>query len=998
MLSFLQKRVSLLLVLLALSGSAMGQSLLRGTVTEPNGDPVIGATVLVKGTTNAAPTNVSGQYELKVAPGAYQVTFSSVGFTTQTLPVTVGEGTTTLNATLKADAQALADVVVVGYGTARKQDLTGAVAVIGEKDFNKGTFTSPDQLIQGRTSGVQFTAASGQPGGAASIKIRGSSAVTGSGQPLYVVDGVPLDGRTARPGLTTPGIFESGTDSNPLNFLNPSDVESVTVLKDASATAIYGARAAYGVVLIATKRGSSGAPKLDIGVSTGVSSIMRRTKFLDANQFRQALTYYGVSPATNDLGSDTDALGAILRTGVLQNYNVALSGGNETGRYRLSLGYLDQEGIVRKSGFKKYSANLATNFQFLESKRLGLDINVNTSQFREQIAPVSNNAGFAGSLITQALQWNPTAPLRKADGSLIIQGGAVVNPVAAQELFDDNSRVTTALASFSPHYKLTDWLEARVLYSVNYSTGIRRTSLGQALLNFDTKNVGLAVIGTNELLTQQVANTLNFNKKLGADLNLNAVLGYEYTTFNYSGSSITARGLESQGGFGNFGLDYTNYIQYSDPTSRLITSFVDPFTALQSYFGRAILNYKDRYLFTGTLRADQSSKFGPANRTGYFPSFSVGWDISHEDFFKLANVNLLKVRAGYGRTGNQEYPAASAQDRYVFQNAGATALFNASNPNLKWQSDAQYNVGLETALFDNRLTFTADYFYKTTTDLLFPSPSIQPAPPGAVIGWTNLQGEVVNKGLEMAIGGTILNSERVSLGLNVNATFIQNKVSGLPSTISSIPTGEVNGQGLSGARAEVIQNGLPINAFYLPQFLGLDDKGNSLYANNGVASYAGSPNPSTLLGVSLNARYQKLSLVANMTGVFGQLIYNNTLEAAGNVGQIGGGKNIALVTFQNPIKESTGNPNSVSTRWLEKGDYLKMSNVTLSYSFGDLGKFLKGANAFVIGQNLFVLTSYTGFDPEVNTNKIVGSVPSAGIDYASYPTARTFTFGINFSL
>lgn len=356
------------------------------------------------------------------------------------------------------------------------------------------------------------------------------------------------------------------------------------------------------------------------------------------------------------------------------------------------------------------------------------------------------------------------------------------------------------------------------------------------------------------------------------------------------------------------------------------------------------------------------------------------------------------MRAGYGRTGNQEFPAGSAQARYVFNNNGAAGPFNAANPELKWQSDEQYNAGIDAALFDNRLTATVDYFYKTTTGLLFPTSSYQPAPPGAVIQWNNLDGAVVNKGVEVALGTTILTNERMTLGLNVNATFIRNRVSGLPASNSSIPTGDINGQGLSGARAEVIQNGLPINAFFLPQFQGLNEQGQSVYANGGLPAYAGSPNPKTLLGISLNARYQKLSLVANMTGAFGQMVYNNTLEASGNVGQIGGSKNIALSTFENPIKESTGNPNSVSTRWLEKGDYLKMSNLTLSYAFGDLGRALKGASIYATGQNLFVITKYSGFDPEVNTNKIVGSVPSAGIDYGSYPTARTFTFGINFSL
>ncbi len=902
---------------------------------------------------------------------------------------------------LKDDAQALGDVVVVGYGTARKEDVTGAISVLGPKDFNRGTFTSPDQLIQGRTSGVQVTNSSGQPGGPATIRIRGNSAVTGTGQPLYVVDGVPLDGRSARPGLVGSTDVGSGADSNPLNFLNPDDVESVTVLKDASATAIYGSRAAYGVVLITTKKGQTGAPTLSVGASNGFSTLLRRPAFLNAGQYRQALTYYGLpntGTGSYDKGGDVNALDAVLRTGYVQNYNVAMSGGTETGRYRLSLGYLDQQGIVRRTDFKKYSANLSTNFQFLESKKLGVDINIATSQFREQLSPITTDAGFRGSLIGQALQWNPTQPLRNADGSLFVQAGDVVNPLAAQEYFNDNSRVTTILASASPYYKFTDWLQFRTLVSVNYNTGQRRTSIDQRLINYPgIQNQGYASVGNNELVTQQIANTLTFNKAVTTDLNINALVGYEYTKFENSGTNVNAYGNGDAGGFGVYGLDYTNYIQYSATGNRLVSSFIDPSSALQSVFGRAILNFKDRYVLTGTLRRDESSKFGANHRAGYFPSFAAAWDLSRESFFPADKLTQLKLRAGYGLTGNQEFPAGSAQDRYTFDNGGtANSPLNGKNVELKWQSDKQFNIGIDVAAFDNRLTFTVDYFNKTTTDILFPTLPGQPAPQVQAIYWKNLDGKIINKGVELALGTTLVRSDKVEVGFNANATFIHNEVKDLVGAY--IPTGAINGQGLSGALAESIRNGYPINAFFLPEYQGLNDKGlsNPLPA---TPTYGGSPNPRTLLGLGLNARYGKLSLVANMTGVFGQMIYNNTLNAVGAVGGIGAGKNIALSTFENPIKESVGNPSAASTRYLEKGNYLKMSNLTLAYAFGNVASFMKGVRVYATGQNLFVITKYTGFDPEINTIKVgANQVPSVGIDYLAYPSARLFTFGVNFSL
>lgn len=993
--AFLQIRAGLVFVPLAMAGTAMGQGIVRGTVAEANGTPVVGATVLIKGTTIAAPTDATGKYELSTAPGNYELVISSIGYKTQSRPVTIGAAPATLNITLQEDSQALSEVVVTGYGTARKQDVTGAVSVVGEKEFNRGTFTSPDQLIQGRVSGVQVSNNSGQPGGPATIRIRGNSAVTGTGQPLYVVDGVPLDGRTARPGLVASADVGTGADSNPLNFLNPDDIESLTVLKDASATAIYGSRAAYGVVLITTKKGKSGAPTLNVGVSTGFSKLLRRPEYLDAGQYREAITYYG-APAANDKGGDVDALKEILRTGYLQNYNVAMSGGGETGRYRLSLGYLDQDGIVRKTGFKKYSANLSTNLQFLESKKLGMDINIATSQFREELANITTDAGFRGSLIGQALQWNPTQPLRNTDGSLFIQSGDVVNPLAASELYNDKSRVNTILASIAPSFKFTDWLQYRMLLSVNYNSGERRTSIDQRLINYPgIENQGFASISNNELTTQQIAHTLSLNKSIATDLNLNAVIGYEYTKFENLGSNVNAFGNPAAGGFGVFGLDYTNYIQSSATGSRQVSSFVDPSSELQSLFGRAIFNYKDRYIVTGTLRRDASSKFGPNNRAGYFPSFAVAWDLGQEAFFPAEQLSQLKLRAGYGRTGNQEFPAGSAQGRFSINDNGAQAPINDANPDLKWQSDAQFNAGVDIGAFNNRLTFTADYFHKSTTDLLFPRLPGQPAPPVQAIRWTNLDGKIVNKGVELALGTTLVTNEQVEVSLNANATFIRNEVTGLSG--ADIPTGAINGQGLTGALSQLITNGYPINAFFLPQYNGINEQG--LSNAFGPAVYSGSPNPRTLLGLGANARYGKLSLVANMTGVFGQYIYNNTLNAVGAIGQIGAGKNIALSTFENSTKEATGNPSAASTRYLEKGNYLKMSNLTLAYSFGDVGSFLKGARIYATGQNLFVITKYDGFDPEINTVKRgANQVPSIGIDYLPYPSARTFTFGVNFSL
>jgi iron complex outermembrane receptor protein len=719
---------------------------------------------------------------------------------------------------------------------------------------------------------------------------------------------------------------------------------------------------------------------------------------LDANEFRQALTYYGVS-TDNDKGGNVDALGAILRTGIVQNYNVAISGGGENGKYRLSFGALDQEGIVRKSGIKKYSANFSANLNFLESKKLGLDINVIPSQYIEDIAPITNNAGAGGSLIGQALQWNPTQPLKVGDSVVNVGGSSVFNPLGVSNAVNDRSKVTTILASISPYFKFTDWLTYRLLYSINYSNGIRRTSRDQNI-NINTvgnpyTGVGYAAIAQNELTTVQYTNTLTFDKSIATDLSLNALVGFEYLKFSNKGSSMSANGPAS--GFGNYGLDYTNYIQYTDPATRSVSSFIDPTSELQSYFGRATLNYQDKYIVTGTFRADGSTRFGTNNKYGYFPSFAAAWNLFKEDFFKVDFINSLKIRGGWGKTGNQEFPSGSSQRKYSFSNNGGLGQVNNPNPDLKWQSDRQYNIGFDVAILKNRITATVDYFDKLTTDLLYPTFPIQPAPPGTTFTWKNLDGKIENKGVETSVNVRILQDENFSWDFGVNATFIKNSVSGLAAPIA---TGTLDGQGVTGTTVETIRNGLPMNAFFTRKYEGLDKStGQAVYTDQGLTFfYVGDPNPKTLLGLSTTLRYQKLSLIANMNGSFGQKIYNNTLNNVINVGEINGGRNIAYSVWKDPIKESFSNPVTSSSRFIENGSYLKMANVTLSYTFGDVGNIFKNAQLYATGQNLFVITKFKGFDPEVNVDKNSNGVPSVGIEYEPYPSARTVTFGINFSL
>lgn len=960
----------LFLLLPVLNTSA--QKIITGKIIDNTGSPLRGATVIVKGTNNGTETNDLGIFSITTSGSEISLLISFVGYDTK--EILIGKQTNIVVQLIPL-ATNLNDVVVIGYGYVKKKDLTGATASLQTKDFNKGIYFSSDQLVQGKISGVQVTFSSGQPGGNANIKIRGNSALTGTGNPLIVLDGVPLDGRSQQDG------------NNPLNFLNPDDILSVDVLKDASAAAIYGARAAYGVVIINTKKGFAGSTKLEANGVAGISTIMKKINVLNAEQFRDALSYYGLS---NDLdkGGSVDALDAVLQNGLQQNYSVAISGGTETGKYRLSGSELDQTSLIKSTGFKKYTADLSTNFTFLENKKLLVDANIVASQYLKEVP----EPGFASnSVVGAALSWNPTQNLYNADGTLYIPQGFISNPVALTKYIHDNLKVTSIVASVAPTYKITKWLDYRLLLSINYSTGITRSSRNDILFN-NGGPVGSAAIGNTELTTKQITHTLSINHEIIQHLDVNAVLGYEYLNTKYKGFSENGYGMQGIG-FGNYGLDYTNYIQYSDVTGRSISSFANPTESLQSYFARTIFNYYDTYLLTITFRADGSSKFGENNRYGYFPSFAAAWNINKEKFFKLPFVNSLKLRAGWGKTGNQEFPAGSSQAKYSFFDNGIIRQVNNPNPDLKWQSDVQYNFGIDFLIFNNKISGTFDYFRKTTTNLLYPAVPIQPAPQNSVVRWINLPGKINNNGFEALINAAIISKKDFGFDISFNCTFLYNEVSQLPSTIH---TG-----GPSGGTVEVIKNGLPMNAFYTRKFIGLDkDSGFSIYQDGGnTFYYVGNPNPSTLAGLTANLRYKKFFLTANMYGVFGQDIYFTTIAYTLNVSGIRVGNNIALSVYQDPVKESFANTVTPSSRYIYKGNFVKMGNLTFNYNLGDIDNVCKGINVFVTAQNLFILTKYPGFDPETNTDiASLNYVPSIGIDYPQYPTAKTFSIGIKFFL
>lgn len=962
-----------------------------GKVTDSKtGASVYGASVQIKGTRIGTSTNAEGAYTISNVPAnATVLVVTSIGYETQ--EVSIANNLSSADVSLIPSSTDLGEVVVsTGYGTSRKKDLTGSVASVREKDFNKGVFTSPDQLIQGKVSGLQVINNSGQPGGAATIRIRGAGSVRGGNAPLFVIDGVPLEGGTARPGLGLPNVGGSPS-GNPLNFINPNDIASIDVLKDASAAAIYGARGANGVIIITTKKAQGGAPTIDFGYSIGSSRIAKKLEVLSGNEYRSTLTKYGLT--TGDYGSSVNAMNEILQTGVTHNVNISASGGNENSRYRFSASFLDEKGIIKESKLKKYTVGFTGNFKFLDSKKLGLDVTLNTAQVDEDIIPVTNDAGFEGNLIGQALQWNPTHDLIKSDGTYWIQpqfGASSINPLWFLKMYDDNVLTSTIFGSISPYYKISKSLEYRFLYSLNQNEGDRKAMVGRQLLNIDRyKDRGYAAVSNNRIRTQQYTHTLSYNGQLSSAVSLNAVGGFEYTKFQFNFRSITAQD------FDDIGIPYYNMLGFSTVASRAVSNFEGITNELQSYFLRTAFNIMNKYLFTATIRADGSSKFGENNKYGYFPAFSAAWNISNEDFMRTVNfVSNLKLRASWGQTGNQEFPSGAAITRFGVSGPGAISQINVANPDLKWETSTTFNIGLDFGLLRNRVNVVIDYFNKETDDVLFERDFPQPGASSAK-QWINSPVYINNKGVEIAVNAVVVRNNDLTWNFGVNTAFLKNRLEGLVGTYN---TGALHGQGSTGAYVQKLASGYPLNTYYLRIFQGIDKTtGQAIYEADGDVSFYvnKSPNPTFLLGISTDVQYKKWSLAVNMNGAYGHYLYNNTAQSVVPITNLGT-RNVASSLVSASVVENTSNPITSSTRFLEKGDYLKLANATLSYNVGGFAKFIRNCTLSLTAQNLFVLTDFTGYDPEVNVDKNIGGIPSLGIEYIPYPTSRRFQFSMNF--
>lgn len=992
--SFSASLIKMLLVSLfvVIGGSLFAQLTVSGTVTsEKDGTTLAGVAVLVKGTTVGAYTDQDGNFSVRVPEENASLVFSILGYESLDFEL---NGRTSVSVTLTESFSTLDEVVVVGYGTVKQKDVTGSVAKVSSKDFNQGVLVSPDQLIQGKVAGLQVVNSSGAPGANTAIRIRGAASIRANNRPLVVVDGIPLDGRTVKPEFTVPGGVGNTPAINPLAFLNPGDIASIEVLKDASAAAIYGSRGANGVILVTTRKGRNGRPQINFSASAGVSNILNRIDVLDGNEYRDALNQYGLT--TGDNGGNVDALDEILRTAVTQNYYFAVRGGDNHGTYRISAGYQDIEGIIQGTGLTKYNVSFTGNYGFFDNDRVKVDMGFIYNGTQQEEEAVSNDAGFRGSLVGMALQWNPTTPLTQSDGSFTFLSNDIVNPLHMLDAYDDVTNISNLLFQISPSIEIVNGLTYRFNLGINEQQGERDASIQSSLPLQDIEGRGVALSAVENLNSLVLNHTLNYDVDFGNESNFNVVAGYEYFRVQRDGFSMFAQDFLVDE------LNYSDIFGNSSQQSRGITSFADPTFELQSFFGRANINLNDKYLLTATVRADGSSKFGENNQYGVFPSFAAAWNLHNEGFLP-SSVDLFKLRVGWGQVGNQEFPAGAAQERYNL-GQGTIALTNVANPDLRWETSSIINIGLDFSLLDYRINGTIAWFNKVTTDLLYQRDAIQPAP--ATQLWENLNGELVNAGVELLLNTYIVSTDNVTWQFGTTFSWLTNSLSGL--TVPPIETGGINGQGLSGVRAQRIANDQPFYIFFLRQYEGLDANGQSVFkaSEEGtpeVLEFNGNPTPDVLLGINTSLTVGKLNLSLNFQGAFGHQVYNNTANAILVIGNLGS-RNISPELLSqtdingNPVQEAQSNAIKASTRYMEDADYLRLANTTLSYDFGSIfnGR-VQNVRVNLTGVNLFLLTNYSGFDPEVNTDKNIDGVPSFGIEYTPYPTSRTILAGIDFT-
>lgn len=964
-------------------GASLAKTVTGTIVDEQTGKPLPGAGIVVKGSNKSTTSDENGNYSISVPDDNAVLVFKYISYITQEIAV---GNRTRINVSLKSNATDLSQVVVIGYGSQNKKDVTGAVKSLKSEEFNKGIITSPQQLLQGKVSGVNVTSASGEPGSVTGISIRGPGGVRSGSTPLFVIDGLPLDNSNTGMG-------------DPLSFINPQDIESIDVLKDASATAIYGSRGANGVIIITTKKGKSGASTLSASASTGYSTLARALPVLTADEFRIEVPKAG--GVLDDKGGNTDWQKEATRTARTDNYNLSLSGGADKLSYFASAGVQLQQGIIKKNDLDRFSGRFNATQKFWED-RIVIEMNIDAANTKQTRPPLT-------SVLADALINNPTYPAKDANGNPIYYQN-ITNPYLYFELDKEITTTNRVIGSISPSVKIIKGLVYKLNLGVDYSTATRDLeNLPNAVPFREGRLESFYNINKNTL----IENYLTYNWVQGRH-NLSALAGHSYQRIyvqqrNYSINRFLVGDIDP---IYNPGVGQDLTLANNRPGG---FAFINE---LQSFFGRVTYQFNDRYLITANFRADGSSKFGANNKYGYFPSFSAGWKISEEEFMKNSIFSNLKLRAGFGVTGNQEIPPKITQALFTSLGSAGYPLYptgsypagttysRLANPDIQWETSKQTDIGLDFGLFKGALTGTIDAFYKQSKNILLQVIPADPVQPAAEV-WSNVKDmTITNKGLEVELDYRHKSESGFGYNIGANFTYLKNKVQNSPYSV--IPAGSVSGAGITSSTINGYINNEPIGTFFLKEFTGFDAAGMSTYRDldgDGLITdkdriSAGTALPNKIYSFYAGANYKGFDISINFNGVSGNKTYDYTQNVSFSKLRLAKNVNSTREGFASP-EESLNNATPVSTRYLKSGAFLRLNNASIGYSLNtrDLGinKWFSTIRFSITGQNLFVITDYNGYDPEVNIDRSINGVSSYGIDFFSYPKARSIIFGLNFS-
>jgi len=987
----MRKKINLMLAFLFMMSQLIWaqNKTLTGKVTDNNGAPIAGVSVMVKGTTNGTFTGQDGTFSFAVPDNAKTLVVSAVGYATQEIAVS---GTSFKVALKVAEAQNLDEVVVVGYGTKIKKDITSSVAKVTSKEFQNLPLPSFEQALQGRASGVYINTGSGKLGQGLNIRVRGISSISANQQPFVVIDGVPV---------VSQSLGSATEPDNPLATLNPDDIESIEVLKDASSSAIYGARASNGVLLVTTKSGKQGRTKLNVGFFSGWSEPTKKQKFLDANQYRELFTAaadnmgyiaadeFEAETGTTDWNStnNTNWADKAFQEGYVRQYNVSLNGGDARTKFLFSGSFNDQKGIIL--GNRLTRATGRVNLDHTINKNFKVGANLSLVQSNNYRVP-SDNA-FSNPIQLNALP--PLHPLLGADGK---NNQATLYYNNLIEVEDNNRNLSKTYRSISSLY--AEWnilpnLRFRSQAGIDWNNLQENQFLGRRTLDGAPEGYSYDNQVTSSVFTN--TNTLQWNNKAAGNHNIDALVGIEYQRGIANGASVEGRAFPSD----RFTRIANAAIISSGSSSETQFRFM-------SYFARANYKFKNKYLLGASVRADGSSRFGADNRYGFFPAVSAGWIISEESFLHSNKVlSFLKLRSSYGRTGNAEIGNFSSLSLYTsaaYANIAGLITSQIGVPGLTWENTDQFDIGLDFGFWNNRISGEVDYFRKNTKDILLNVPL--PATNGFTTITKNI-GDMINTGWEFVLNANIIRSGSFNWTTSFNISTYKNEVTRLVSPVP--PAARTLGR---------LAVGAPFGQFYGRKYMGVDPaNGDALYMkadgsttndyNAAVDTVLGNPNPDFYGGWNNKFSYKGFDLDIQCQFVSGNDLYNiaGFFQSVNGdyfdnqtVDQMNYWKKPGDVTDIPQPRLYDGNGAGKSSRWVQDGSYFRIKSVNLGYNFPRkmLQKVkIDNARIYVAAQNLFTFTKYKGYDPEVNATYI-GNL-NLGHDFYTPPQARTITLGIN---